>query len=175
MFRLIAAMLATTLTLGSAQADVSARNDSGFSVVAEADVNATPQEAWDQFVAIGAWWDMDHSYSHDGRNMRMEPKPGGAWIETLKDGGFVTHMTVAQAAPGSRLVLNGGLGPLAYMGVNGALTVSFAKSATGTHVKIAYAVGGFDADNFKTLSQAVDGVWTSQLARYQRFMNTGKP
>ncbi|MEQ1753096.1 MAG: SRPBCC domain-containing protein [Micropepsaceae bacterium] len=175
MFRLLAVVLVGVLAASTAQAKVAAQNASGFSVALEADVTATPQQAWDSFVSIGNWWDMDHSYSHDGKNMKMDPKPGGAWIETLPNGGFVTHLTVSQAAPGARLVLNGGLGPLAYMGVNGALTVGFAKTATGTHIKLGYAVGGFDADEFKTMSKAVDGVWTVQFARYVSYANTGKP
>ena len=105
----------------------------------------------------------------------MDPKPGGQWTETLPDGGFVTHLTVLQAAPGARLVLSGGLGPLAYMGVNGALTVSFTKTPAGTHVRLGYAVGGFDADEFRTMSKAVDGVWAAQLARYVSYASTGKP
>ena len=175
MKRYIAVMLLTLLAAAQAEAKVTAQSPTGFSLTLEADVNASPQQAWERFVGIGSWWDMDHSYSHDGKNMHMDTRPGGAWIENLPNGGFVTHLAVTQAVPGQRLVLTGGLGPLAYMGVNGALTVSFAKSAQGTHLKLNYAVGGFDAGEFREMSQAVDGVWTSQLARYVSFVNSGKP
>ena len=84
-------------------------------------------------------------------------------------------MVLTQAAPGERLVFTGGLGPLAFMGVTGSLVVTFAKAASGTHVKLTYSVGGFDPDGFSALSKAVDGVWTGQFARYQAFANTGKP
>jgi uncharacterized protein YndB with AHSA1/START domain len=107
--------------------------------------------------------------------MHMELKPGGTWYETLPGGGYVTHLTITHSAPGERLVLTGGLGPLAFMGVNGALTISFEKTAQGTRVKLRYAVGGFDPGEFKVMSKAVDGVWTAQLARYQRFANSGQP
>jgi len=59
--------------------------------------------------------------------------------------------------------------------VNGALTISFEKTAQGSHVKLAYAVGGFDPGEFKTLSKAVDGVLAAQLTRYVSYVNTGKP
>ena len=39
-----------------------------------------------------------HSYSGDGKNITIDVKPGGCWCEALKDGGFVRHMTVEQAA-----------------------------------------------------------------------------
>lgn len=175
MHRFIAATLIVLLAASSADAKVTAQNPSGFSLAVEADVNAAPQQAWERFVSIGSWWDMDHSYTHDGKNMHMDTKPGGAWIESLPNGGFVTHMSISQSAPGERLVLTGGLGPLAFMGVNGALTVTFAKTAQGTHLKLDYAVGGFDAGEFKVMSKAVDGVWTAQLARYVSLVNSGKP
>lgn len=175
MNRLLALVTATALLTSAAQANVTAQSASGFATATEGDLKVGPQQAFDAFVGIGKWWDMEHSYSHDGANMHMDLKPGGTWYETLPGGGTVTHMHVAQAAPGMRLVLAGGLGPLAFMGVNGALTVTFEKTAQGTHVKLAYAVGGFDPGEFKTMSKAVDGVLTAQLARYVSYINTGKP
>jgi uncharacterized protein YndB with AHSA1/START domain len=172
---IVLATAAATLLSSACQANVTAQSASGFAIAQEADLKVSPQKAFDAFVAIGKWWDMDHSYTHDGANMHMDLKPGGAWYETLPGGGYVTHLTITQSAPGERLVLTGGLGPLAYMGVNGALTISFAKTAQGTHVKLSYAVGGFDPGEFKVMSKAVDGVWTAQLARYQRFANSGQP
>jgi len=166
---------AAMLLSSAAEAKVTAQSASGFAIAQEADLKVSPQQAFDAFVAIGKWWDMDHSYTHDGANMHMDLKPGGAWYETLPGGGYVTHLTIAQAAPGERLVLTGGLGPLAYMGVNGALTINFEKTAQGAHVKLSYAVGGFDPGEFKVMSKAVDGVWTAQFARYQAFANGAKP
>ncbi len=175
MKRLLTIIIAATIAVVPAHAKLAAQSATGFSVAVEADLSVTPQEAWDSFVAIGKWWDMNHSYSHDGANMHIDLKPGGTWNETLPNGGFVTHMTVTQAAPAARIVMTGGLGPLAYMGVNGSLAVTFAKTAQGTHVKLGYVVGGFDEGEFKIMSKAVDGVWTAQLARYASYANTGKP
>jgi hypothetical protein len=71
---------------------------------------------------------VSHSYSGKAENIKLNPVPGGAWTEALANGGFVTHLVVSQASPGERLVLNGGLGPLAFMGVSGAMTITFTKS-----------------------------------------------
>lgn len=175
MRRIILVAAATMLLSSPALAKVIAQSPSGFAIAQEADLTVTPQQAFEDFVAIGKWWDMDHSYTHDGGNMHMDVRQGGAWYETLPGGGFVTHLSIVQAAPGERLVMSGGLGPLAFMGVTGALTVTFAKTEHGTHVKLSYAVGGFDPGEFKALSKGVDGVWTTQVARYQAFANGGKP
>lgn len=158
-----------------AAAKVAARSPSGFAVIQEADVSVPPRQAFDAFVAIGKWWDMEHSYSHDGANMHMDLKPGGQWYETLPDGGYVNHLDVIQADIGERLVLRGGLGPLAFMGVSGSLVVTFEPAPKGTHVNLAYAVGGFDPAEFRAMSRAVDGVLAAQVTRYAAYVNTGKP
>jgi uncharacterized protein YndB with AHSA1/START domain len=175
MKRIVILVSAALLLSSSAEAKVIARSSSGFAIVVDSDLKASPQDAFDAFVGIGKWWDMDHSYTHNGANMHLDLKPGGQWYETLPDGGYVNHLDVIQADIGKRLVLRGGLGPLAFMGVNGALTVSFEKVAQGTHVKLTYSVGGFDPEEFKTMSKAVDGVLAAQLARYVSYVNTGKP
>lgn len=158
-----------------AYAKVSAQQDTGFSLVFEAEVARSPQEAFDAFVSIGSWWNVSHSYSGKPENISLSTVPGGAWIETLPNGGFVNHLVVAQSAPGERLVLNGGLGPLAFMGVSGAMTVTFAKAGSGTKIVLVYNVGGFDKDKFVGISRAVDGVLEGQFAHYVSFAGTGKP
>ena len=163
----LAAAVALALCIASpCRAELVAQAANGFTISHQAEIAVPPQAAYEAFVAIGTWWDMDHSYGGKADAMRLEPMPGGAWLETLDGGGFVTHMTVAQAVPGSRLVLTGGLGPLGRMGVSGTMTVSFSRTSTGTRVRLDYAVGGFDPDGFVQLSKAVDGVLAGQFKRY---------
>lgn len=173
--RIFVTVIVMAIATSVASAKVTAHTPTGFNVALEANLTVTPQQAYEKFVEIGKWWDMAHSYSKDSANMRLEATSGGAWIETLPNGGHVAHMRVSQAAPGERLVMIGGLGPLAFMGVNAAMSVSFIKSENGTKVSIGYAVGGFDPGEFKTLSAAVDGVLTSQFSRYVNYVSTGKP
>lgn len=153
---------------GSCGADVVARSANGFTVTHQSEIAVPPQVAYEAFVDIGSWWDMAHSYGGKAAAMRLDPKPGGAWLETLDNGGFVTHMAVTQSVPGSRLVLSGGLGPLGTMGVSATMTVSFRKTSTGTSIRLDYAVGGFDPAGFTQLATAVDGVLASQLQRYSK-------
>lgn len=174
MKRILAAVAALATLAAPASAKVTAQSANGFSVTQEADLTVPPQGAYDAFVSIGSWWDMAHSYSHDPSKLHITTGAGGTWYEDLPDNGRVTHMVLMQSAPGDRLVFTGGMGPLAFMGVAGTLVVNFSKSPTGTHVKLTYSIGGFDPDGFKGLSKAVDGVWMSQLSRYQAFANTGK-
>lgn len=176
--RVITATIASLALVVSTQtqAAVTSQSTSGFAVAYEADVTVTPQGAYDAFVQAGSWWNAAaHSYSGDGKNISIDVKPGGCWCETLKDGGFVRHMTVEQADPGSRLVFSGGLGPLAYMGATGHMIVTIKPKGTGAHVKLTYAVGGHDPKKFKDLPKAVDGVLDEAFKRYTSFASTGKP
>lgn len=140
----------------------------GFVVSHEVKIDMSPQAAYDRFVQIGQWWSKAHTFSGDPKNITIEAKPGGCWCEALADGGFVKHMSVAQAAPGQRLVFHGGLGPLHFMGATGAMTVNFAKADAGTKVTLRYSVTGYDPDQFEKLAPAVDGVLAEQFANYAK-------
>lgn len=170
-----ALVIATIAFAQSAQAKVIAQSTNGFVVSVESDLKSDPQQAYEKFVAIGTWWDPSHSYSGDGKNMFLDARPGGAWIETLPSGGFVSHMDVTQARPGKSILLSGGLGPLGFMAVSGKLSVTFTAAKAGTHVKWSYAVGGFDQGDFKDISKAVDGVLLLQLQRFTNAANNGTP
>lgn len=168
-----AALLAATLTT---HASVTTQSPTGFTVTYETEIATTPQGAYDAFVQAGSWWNAAaHSYSGDSKNITIEVKPGGCWCEALPNGGFVRHMTVEQADPGKRLVFSGGLGPLAFMGVNGHMIVAIRAKGTGAHVKLTYAVGGHDPKDFKDISKAVDGVLDEAFKRYVNYATTGKP
>lgn len=158
-----------------AQAKVTFQSATGFTVSHTADVTADPKAAYDAFVKIGNWWGSDHSFSGDAKNLTIETKRGGCWCEALPEGGFVLHMEVTHAAPGKTLVFSGGLGPLHFMGVAGAMMVSFEKKDKGTQVTLSYAVGGYDERDFKDLAKGVDGVLGEQFKRYANFASTGKP
>ena len=172
----IAATITSVALAFAAAAKVTTQSPTGFTVAYEADIAATPHAAYDAFVQAGAWWNAkSHSYSGDGKNISIDVKPGGCWCEALKDGGFVRHMTVEHAAPGTRLVFSGGLGPLAYMGASGQMIVSIEAKGTGSRVKLTYAVGGHDAKDFKDIAKGVDGVLDEAFKRYVNYASTGKP
>ena len=172
---LIVALAAFVWAGVSAQAKVVEQSATGFTLSYEADVASDPKSAFDAFVRIGAWWDSEHTYSGDAKNLSMNVKPDGCWCESLPDGGFVAHMSVAQAMSGKSLMLKGGLGPLAFMGVEGSMVVSFQAKGKGAAVKLTYVVGGHDPNEFKEMPSLVDGVLGAAFQRYVSYAATGKP
>lgn len=176
MKRLVCLVFATiALCALPAQAKVASQGPNGFVLTYEAEVPTDAKAAFDAYARIGEWWDGNHSYSGDAKNISIDLQPGGLWRETLPNGGFVNHMGVAHVIPGKSLLFHGGLGPLAYMGVNGSLSVKFEAKGAATVVKMSYAVGGYDTKDFKELPQVVDGVLGAGFKRYANYASTGKP
>lgn len=176
MNRLLCAALAAMLFAAApAHAKVAAQNESGFTLSYEAEIPKDSNAAFDAFIRIGEWWDPAHSYSGDGKNLTIDLKPGGCWCETLPDGGFVAHMRVAQSMPGKSLLFKGGLGPLAFMGVEGAMAVTFEAKGKAAAVKLNYAIGGHAPTGFKDLANGVDKVLGEAFKRYVNYASTGKP
>jgi hypothetical protein len=172
---LCTALAAIALAVSPAQAKVASQGATGFSLSYEAEIAGEAKAAFDAFVRVGEWWDGEHSYSGDAKNLTIDLKPGGCWCETLPDGGFVAHMAVVQALPGKTMIFKGGLGPLAFMGVDGAMVLSFRTKDKATLVTMTYAVGGHDPKKFKELPKLVDGVLGAAFKRYTNYVSTGKP
>lgn len=163
--RVLAGLALALMTAGSAAAAVASTSPSGFIVKLEGDIAQLPDAAYARFLAIGAWWSSDHTFSGDAANITIEAEPGGCWCEAMPGGG-VKHMEVAMVDPGRMLVFRGGLGPLLFMGASGSMTVRFEPKGEGTHVVLTYAVGGHDPAGWSELASAVDGVLTQQMANY---------
>jgi hypothetical protein len=172
----IATLVAALILLTApASARVTAHSPTGFQTAHEVVVPLDPKAAYDAFVQIGHWWSSSHSFTGEAKNISIDAQAGGCWCEKQDGVISVRHMTVVHAAPASMLVFSGGLGPLQFMGVSGAMTVSFEAKGTSTRVTLNYAVGGYDPGNFKQLPEAVDGVIGEQVARYRNYAWTGKP
>ena len=114
---------------------------------------------------VGRWWDPDHTYTGDSKNLSLDPTAGGCLCETLPDGGSVEHMRVVYVEPGKTLRLRGGLGPLQSMAVTGAMTFGFEASGNVTQITLTYTVGGYYPSGLDQLAEAVDGVLRGQLER----------
>ena len=151
----------------SAMAAVVSSGEDGFVVREEVVFSGTAAVAWQRLIRPQDWWNKDHTYSKDSRNLSLSLQPGGCWCEQLADGGFVRHMEVVLAKPGSVLRLLGGLGPLQAIGASGALTFTLkAISPDATQVTAQYAVVGYSKDGFAQLAQAVDEVLGEQMKRF---------
>jgi hypothetical protein len=155
--------LALLLVAVGAAADVIERTPNGFTLKGTAQVTAAPDAAFRALVDVGAWWDREHTYSGDAKNLSIVPQPGGCFCEKLPNGGGVEHGRVVNVAPGSLLRLQGALGPLQELGVTGSLSWQVAKAAGGSTITMTYAVGGY-APGLEKLAPLVDQVMMRQLS-----------
>lgn len=76
------------------------------------------------------------------------------------------HPRVVYIQPGHLVRLQGGLGPLPEMGLNGAMTwkVSHHPDSAGSRIEWRYTVHSFLPGGFEEISAAVDQVLGGQLA-----------
>lgn len=158
-----------------ASAEVKESLEQGFHVETVALIAKDPVRVYEALTdEIGSWWDPGHTYSGDAANLYMEAEPQGCFCERLEGGG-VSHLTVVYAEPGKMLRLTGGLGPLQSSAVTGVLTFSLTKRGEGTRVVADYKVSGWDPGGLETWAGPVDGVIAAQVARLERYVETGSP
>jgi len=119
---------------------------------------------------VAEWWNPDHSWSGEAKNLSIDARPGGCFCEKLPNGGGVQHMMVIYADPGKRLRMSGGLGPLQTMGVAATWSFEFVEVAGGTSVDAIYTVGGYAKGGLAPLAQSVDAVTRGQLDRLEAFL-----
>jgi len=177
----IAAILAVStaaialLAPGILRAAVVQLTPSGFAVRHETTIAATPAKIYDALVSVGSWWNPDHTYSGDAKNMTIDARAGGCFCERLKDGGSTEHARVVYAMPAQALRMNGALGPLQAHGTVGSLTWKLTATANGTTMLLTYSVGGFIEGGFDKIATPVDNVLGEQFQRLKSFVETGKP
>ena len=124
---------------------------------------------------IGKWWDPDHTFSGDSRNLSIDPKPGGCFCERLPDNGGVHHLTVVMLSPGKELRLTGALGPLQEAGVAGNMSWKLSEAGGRTRVELTYSVGGYRSGGLGSIASGVDSVLRGQLVRLKKYVETGRP
>lgn len=173
----VLALLIVCAMLGvSVRGEVIESSAAGFAVRNVATVNASPAKVYSALTDnVGGWWDPAHTFSHDARNLTLDPKPGGCFCERLPEGGGVEHMRVVYASPGKLLRLTGAIGPLQEAALAGTMTWNLSEAGDGTTVELTYAVGGFRVGGFRDLPSVVDGVLRGQLGRLKTFVETGRP
>lgn len=160
-----------------AWADVASATPSTFVIRAEADVPASPPQAWRAVTQVGRWWNNEHTYSGNGHNLRLDARAGGCWCEQW-DGQSVEHMRVVlvMEREGARtLRAVGGLGPLQEMGVSGVLTFTVAPHALGAKITMTYRVSGDPGLTLDQIAPLVDGVLMEQFGRLIRYTSSGSP
>ncbi len=165
---LAAALVVMGALCGSspAMAKVGALSAGGFVVEHEGVSKATPRALWARLIKPSLWWNKDHSWSGDARNLRLDARPGGCFCEALPGGGGVVHATVIHLKPMALLRLSGALGPLQEQALTGTLTIELKPAdGGGTRVRFAYAVAGSAAFPPESIARGVDAMIGEQHQR----------
>jgi uncharacterized protein YndB with AHSA1/START domain len=148
----------------------------GFLVKLETDVHAPPAKVYEALVGqIGLWWNPEHTYSHDAKNLSIDARPGGCFCEKLPNGGGIEHLRVIYIAPPQVVRFSGALGPLQASGVAGSMTWKLSGGSDTTRFELSYSVGGFIPGGFEKIAPAVEAMLREQVDRLKMFAETGKP
>ena len=148
----------------------------GFLVKLEANINAPAAKVYDALVGqISSWWNPEHTYSHDAKNLSIDPRPGGCFCEKLPNGGGVEHLRVVYIVPRETVRFSGALGPLQASGLAGSLTWKLTGGGENTRIQLSYSVGGFIEGGFEKIAPAVESMLSDQLNRLKLFVETAKP
>jgi uncharacterized protein YndB with AHSA1/START domain len=167
---------ATLIPNGEAAAEVKAVSAHGFTSIHSHTLPLAPQEAWVLLTdGLNRWWDASHSYSAAPENLSLEigadGRAGGCLCERLEDGGWVEHLRVVFVQPGKTLRLQGALGPLADMGLQGVMrwTLEPVEGAPESSVFTSrYVVTGHLEGGFDQLAPVVDQVNGGHFIRLER-------
>lgn len=159
-----------------AQAEIVSAAPTGFRLrqIVEAP-GVPPPTVWAALSDIGKWWDPEHTYSGDARNLSLDPVPRGCFCEKLSLYAGIEHAHVVYAQPAKMLRMSGALGPLQEFGVAGSLTWQIEAAGGGSRITLSYNVGGFADRPLSDWAPVVDEVLATQVKRLARFAATGNP
>jgi hypothetical protein len=147
---------------------------SGFLATFHEALDASPAEAWIALTQVSRWWSADHTYSGNAANLALDAIAGGCWCERW-EGNSVEHMRVVQALRDKALRLEGGLGPLQSMAVNGVLTFALAANGAKTTLTVTYRVRGSPDAGLDKVAEAVDAVVGAQVKRLAEILRPPAP
>ena len=159
-----------------AHAAINDADTGGFSVTEAVHIAAPPAAVFAKLVKPSLWWSSEHTFSHDAKNLTLDPRAGGCWCETLANGGgSVLHLMVVAVKPNEALVMRGALGPLQALGVDGSLTIELTAKDGGTDLKATYNVGGYLKGGLASWAGPVDRVLGEQFNSLKAALEGGKP
>ena len=158
-----------------ARAEIVNAGPSGFNLRQVAEVPNPAPVVWAALTEVGKWWDPEHTYSGDSRNLTLDPTVRGCFCEKLSLYAGVEHARVIYAQPAKTLRLSGALGPLQEFGVAGVMTWSIEPAGGGSKITLTYSVGGFADRPLADWAPRVDEVLSVQLKRLARFVSQGSP
>ena len=175
-FPIVGTILLSGMFAAAAQAEVTSTGPNGFNLreVVEAP-NVAPPVLWAAMTDISKWWDSEHTYSGDSRNLSLDPVVRGCFCEKLSLYAGIEHGTVVYALPAKILRLQGALGPLQEFAVTGSLTFQIEAAAGGSKLTVTYSVGGYTDRPMADWAPIVDEVLDGQVQRLGRLVTTGNP
>ncbi len=142
----------------------------GFTVKHEVTISCHPDSIYKYLVTdIGKWWNPEHTWSGKSSNLMIQPKANGCFCEKLDNNGSVRHMSVVFVQPGKILRMEGGLGPLQMLAVQGTITFEIIPSLPVSRVTVIYSVGGYSPAGLSHIAPMVDQMLGDQLKRLQAY------
>lgn len=159
-----------------AKAEVADSSASGFTVKVALNIHAAADEVYRRLVRnVDDWWSSAHTFSGDSHSLTIDNRAPGCFCEKLPNLGSVRHMEVVMAAPGEKLVMSGGLGPMQSIAATGAMTIQLAPDAGGTKLVMTYTVTGYLPAGMNTWAAPVNSVLTEQFTRLKNYIEHGDP
>jgi uncharacterized protein YndB with AHSA1/START domain len=170
----VLAAVAAVCAGGAAHAEVADKGPNGFRLKYVVQVAAPPARVYRAVGEIGRWWSDDHTYSGKAANFAMPLQANACLCEALPGGGGVRHGVVEAVVPNQLVRIEAALGPLQDEGVASAWTFALKPKDSGTELTVTYNVGGLRPE-MAAAAAGVDGVLGAQVARFKRYVETGKP
>lgn len=158
------------------RAEIVSAAPAGFSIrhVVEAP-GVPPPTVWAALSDISKWWDPEHTYSGDARNLSLDPTVHGCFCEKLGLYAGIEHAHVVYAQPAKTLRLSGALGPLQEAAVTGSMTWQIDPAGGGSRITVTYNVGGYADRPLADWAPIVDEMLGAQAKRLARFVTAGNP
>lgn len=146
----------------SLSAKVLSKSPSGFQLSISTPIEKPVEDVYQQFLAVGDWWEDDHTWFGDSSKMSIDPRVNGCFCEIDADKQAL-HMTLSYVEPNKEIRMLGGLGPLQMMAVHGAMSWQFKRIENGTELVLTYTVTGFDGMELDKITDIVDQVQQTQI------------
>lgn len=165
--RLIALILFIATLSSTAFAEVTKSDAGGFIIQHTATVSKDTETVFTAMTQVGEWWNSSHTYSGDAGNMYIDQHCFcERWERNL-----VRHLNTAIWMQDSRLVFEGGLGPLKDFGLEGTMIWSLSPADDGgTTIAWKYYVNGFTDTDVVEFAPVVDGVLAEQFGNLTNFL-----
>lgn len=174
--RSAATLVGVALAGGATHAEVVNANPAGFNIRHVLEMPSAPAPTvWAALSDVAKWWDPEHTYSGNARNLNLDPVVNGCFCEKLSLYAGIEHARVIYALPAKTLRMSGALGPLQEFGVAGSLTWQIEPVGAGSRLTMTYSVGGYADRPLADWAPGVDQVLGAQVKRLGRYVNSGNP